>query len=167
MYFNLFFFFFFHCEMLTLQPGKALPYQIKVRFVRELGKAKQPSWTSHSPDCLVYSHFLFILNSLRGVNFVEAEWALSTCAIVSIDHCEITLIHFIKVTKDFKNKYESLKDKDVYIVCYQKPYSMKTLFLNRKRKSNSSLVLAYIHCETIVTHLVKVTIKDFKGSLMS
>ena len=123
-----FFFFFFHCEMLTLQPGKALPYQIKVRFVRELGKAKQPSWTSHSPDCLVYSHFLFILNSLRGVNFVEAEWALSTCAIVSIDHCEITLIHFIKVTKDFKRKYESLKDKEFYIVCYQKPYSKKTLF---------------------------------------
>ena len=34
------FFFFFHCEMLTLQPGKALLYQIKVRFVREPGKAK-------------------------------------------------------------------------------------------------------------------------------
>ena len=89
------------------------------------------------------------------------------CAIVSKDHCEITLIDFIKVTKDFKNKYESLKDKEVYIVCYQKPYSMKTLFLNRKRKSNSRLVLAYIHCETIVIHLVKVTIKCFKDSLMS
>ena len=72
MYFNLFFFF-FHCEILTQQPGKALLYQIKVRFVREPGKAKRQSWTSHSPDCLVYSHFLFILNFLRGVHFVEAE----------------------------------------------------------------------------------------------
>ena len=50
------------------------------------------------------------------------------CAIVSIDHCEISLIHFIKVTKDFKSKYESLKDEELYVVCYQKPYSKKTLF---------------------------------------
>ena len=35
------------------------------------------------------------------------------CAIVSIDHCEITLIYFVKVTTDFKNKYESLKE--IYI----------------------------------------------------
>ena len=47
------FFFFFHCEMLTLQPGKALLYQIKVRFVRGPGKAKRPSWTSHSPDWFI------------------------------------------------------------------------------------------------------------------
>ena len=33
-------------------------------------------------------------------------------------------IHFIKVTKDFKSKYESLKE--IYVVCYQKPYSKKT-----------------------------------------
>ena len=50
------------------------------------------------------------------------------CAIISIDHCDITFIYFIKVTKDFKSKYESLKDKEIYIVCYQKPYSKKTLF---------------------------------------
>ena len=55
------------------------------------------------------------------------------CAIISIDHCDITFIYFIKVTKDFKSKYESLKDKEIYIVCYQKPYSKKTLFfLTRK-----------------------------------
>ena len=71
------------------------------------------------------------------------------CVIVSIYHCEIALIHSIKVTKDFKSKYESPKDKEIYIVCYQKPYSKKTFFfLNRKRKSNSRLVPAYIHCET-------------------
>ena len=35
---------------------------------------------------------------------------------VFIDHCEITLIHFIKVTKDFKSKYDSLKDKEIYIL---------------------------------------------------
>ena len=149
----------------TARKGFTLSNQSEV--CQGAGKSQGQSWTSHSPDCLVYSHFLFILNFLRGVHFVEAEWALSTCAIVSINHCEITLIHFIKVTKDFKNKYESLKDKEVYIVCYQKPYSMKTLFLNKKRKSNSRLVLAYIHCETIVINLVKVTIKYFKGSLMS
>ena len=34
-------------------------------------------------------------------------------------------------------------------------------------KPNSRLVPAYIHCETIVIHLVKETIKDFKGSVMS
>ena len=90
------------------------------------------------------------------------------CIIVFIDHCETTLIHFIKVTKDFKNKYESLKDQEIYIVHYQKSHPKKTLsFFNRKRKSNSRLVPAYIHCETIVIHLVKVTIKDFKGSVMS
>ena len=50
------------------------------------------------------------------------------CVIVSIDHCEIILIHFIEVTKDFKSKYESLKDKEIYIVCYQQLYSKKTLF---------------------------------------
>ena len=33
------------------------------------------------------------------------------CTIVSIDHCEIALIYFIKLTKDFKSKYESLKTK--------------------------------------------------------
>ena len=42
------------------------------------------------------------------------------CVIVSIDHCDITLTYFIKVTKDFKGKYESLKYKEIYIVCYQK-----------------------------------------------
>ena len=54
---------FLHYEILTLKPRKALSYQIKprfekkkMRFVREPGKAKQVSWTSHSPDCLVYSH---------------------------------------------------------------------------------------------------------------
>ena len=36
-------------------------------FVRELGKAKWPSWISHSPNYLVYSHCLSILSSLmRG-----------------------------------------------------------------------------------------------------
>ena len=44
---------FFYCEILTLQPGKALSYQIKVRFVRESGKAKWLSWTSHSPDWFI------------------------------------------------------------------------------------------------------------------
>ena len=62
---------------------------------------------------------------------------------VFIDHCEITLIHFIKVTKDFKSKYDSLKDKEIYIVCYQKPYFKKTLFFfNKKTKSNSRLIPA-------------------------
>ena len=37
------------------------------------------------------------------------------------------------------------------------------VLLISERKPNSSLVTAYIHCETIVIHLVKVT-KDFKGS---
>ena len=65
MYLNLFFFFI--VRLLTPQPGKALSYQMKVRFVRELGKAKWPSWTSPSPDCLFYSHYLSILNFLmRG-----------------------------------------------------------------------------------------------------
>ena len=32
-------------------------------------------------------------------------------------------------------------------------------FFNRKRKPNSRLVSAYIHCETIVIYLVKVTIR--------
>ena len=41
------------------------------------------------------------------------------------------------------------------------------VLLIRERKPNSSLVPAYIHCETTVVHLVKVTIKDLKGSLMS
>ena len=70
------------------------------------------------------------------VNFVEAVWALSIRVTVSIYHCEITLIHFIKVAKKFKSKYESPKDKEIYIGCYQKPYSKKTLFFffNRKRK---------------------------------
>ena len=55
------------------------------------------------------------------------------CVIVSIDHYKITLIHFIKV-KDFKSKYESLKDKEIYIVCYQKPYSKKTFFFFNQEK---------------------------------
>ena len=86
------------------------------------------------------------------------------CDIAFIELCEIIFIHFIKVTKDLKNKYESLKGKEIYIVCYQKPYSCS---FNRKRRPNSRLVPAYIHCETIVIYLIKVTIKDFKGSLMS
>ena len=49
------FFFFFYCEISTLKPGKALAYEIKVRFERDPGKAKWLSWTSHSPDCLVYA----------------------------------------------------------------------------------------------------------------
>ena len=57
------------------------------------------------------------------------------CVIVSIDHYKITLIHFIKV-KDFKSKYESLKDKEIYIVCYQKPYSKKTFFFFLPGKEN-------------------------------
>ena len=64
---------FFHCEILTLLPGKALSYQIKVRFAREPGKAKRPSWTSHSSDCLVYSHFLFILNFLMRGYFCRSR----------------------------------------------------------------------------------------------
>ena len=44
---------FLNCEILTLQPGKALSYQIKMRLVREPGKAKWLSWTSHSPDWFI------------------------------------------------------------------------------------------------------------------
>ena len=32
--------FFFHCEILAQKPEKTLSYQIKVRFVRDPGKAK-------------------------------------------------------------------------------------------------------------------------------
>ena len=41
------------------------------------------------------------------------------------------------------------------------------VLLFRERKPNSSSVPVYIHWETIVIHLVKVTITDFKDSLMS
>ena len=59
--------FFFIVRLLTPHPGKASSYQIKVRLFREQGKAKQPSWISHSPDCSVYSHCLSVLNFLmRG-----------------------------------------------------------------------------------------------------
>ena len=34
-----------------------------------------------------------------------------------------------------------------------------------KRKPNSRLIPAYVHCETIFIHLVKVTVKKFKDSL--
>ena len=61
------------------------------------------------------------------------------CVIVSIYHCEIALIHSIKVTKDFKSKYESPKDKEIYIVCYQKPYSKKTLFFFFKQEEKIKL----------------------------
>ena len=53
---------------LTLQPGKALSHQkqnkTKMRFVREPGKAKWPSWIFYSPYCLNYSYCLLILNPL-------------------------------------------------------------------------------------------------------
>ena len=53
------------------------------------------------------------------------------CAIVLTDHCEIILIYFITtkvVTVSFKNKYKSLQGEEMYIVCYQKLHSKKTLF---------------------------------------
>ena len=43
----------------------------------------------------------------------------------------------------------------------------KVCSFNKERKPNSSLVPAYIHCETKFIHLAKVIIKDFKGNLMS
>ena len=55
--------------------------------------------------------------------------------IAFIELCEIIFIHFIKVTKDLKNKYESLKGKEIYIVCYQKSYSKKTLFFSSGREN--------------------------------
>ena len=45
--------------------------------------------------------------------------------------------------------------------------SRKLCSFNRERKSNSSFVTAYIHCETIVIHLDRVIIQDFKCSLTS
>ena len=92
---------------------------------------------------------------------------MSICAIVSIDHCDITLTYFIKVTKDFKGKYESLRNKEIYSLLSKVIFQDDFVFLNRKRKSNFRLVPDYIHYETIVIHLVKVTLQDFKGSLMS
>ena len=32
--------------------------------------------------------------------------------------------------------YESLNDKEIYIVCYQKPYSKKTLFFFKQEEKN-------------------------------
>ena len=51
-----------------------------------------------------------------------------------------------------------------HIATFQEKFVLLT---GRERKPNSRLVPAYIHCETIVIHLVKVTVKDFKGSLVS
>ena len=59
MYLNLFFFFI--VRLLTPQPGKALSYQMKVRFVRELGKAKWPSWISHSPGSVFLAVYPFLI----------------------------------------------------------------------------------------------------------
>ena len=94
------------------------------------------------------------------------------CAIVLTDRCEI-LIYFITtkvVTVSFKNKYKSLQGEETYLVCYvpsKRCLPRKLCSFNKERKPNSSLVPAYIHCETIVIYLVKETIKGFKGSLMS
>ena len=47
--------------------------------------------------------------------------------------------------KDFKNKYKSLKGKEIHIFCYQKPHDKKTFFLSTEREnqiqSNTSLLL--------------------------
>ena len=75
-------------------------------------------------------------------------------------------IHFIKVTKDFKS-INHLKTKKFTQSVIKNHIPRSLCFFNRKRKSNFRLVPTYIHCKTIVIHSVKVTIKDFKGSLMS
>ena len=36
------------------------------------------------------------------------------CAVIFIDHCEIIFIYYIKVIKYFKNKYKSLKGKEIH-----------------------------------------------------
>ena len=54
---------FFIMRALTLQPGKAVTHQIEMKFVREPGKTRQPSWISHSTDSLIYSYCLPIFKS--------------------------------------------------------------------------------------------------------
>lgn len=64
-----------------------------------LGQAKWPSWVSHSPDCLTYSHYFPILISLilektvamlqKSGNegsffFAEAEWTSPNCTTVFV-----------------------------------------------------------------------------------
>ena len=57
-----------------------------------------------------------------------------------IGHCETILIHLTKVTKWLKeNKYSSPKGTETHTICYQ-----KGALLTERKRSNSSLVLAYL-----------------------
>ena len=62
-----------------------------------------------------------------------------------------------------KHQFRNHLDRNLYgllsKVIFQEDF---VFFFKGRKKSNFRLVTAYIHCETIVTHLVKVTIKDFR-----
>ena len=77
-------------------------------------------------------------------------------------------IHFIEVTKDFKSKYESLKDKEIYILCYQKPYSKKTLFFFFKQEDKIKFQIdTSLYSLWSNSYSFSQSNKDFKGSLVS
>ena len=66
-----------------------------------------------------------------------------------------------------KHQFRNHLDRNLYSLLLQVIFQEDFVFFNRKKKSSFRLVPAYIHCETIVIHLIKVTVKDFKGSLVS
>ena len=63
---------------------------------------------------------------LRSLSKISKRFQ-STWSNRIIGHCETMLIHLTKVTKDFKNKYRSLKGKKTHKICYQKQYFRASL----------------------------------------
>ena len=143
---------------------KSLSYQIKVRFVREPGKAKQPYWISQSPNCLVYSHCLSILNSLTKGKFCRSK--MNFVYVCHSLHRALwnNIRSFYQSNKRFKKQI--WRQRNLHSLLSKAIFQENFVLLIRERKPNSSLVPAYIHCETIAIYLIKVTTKDFKGSLM-
>ena len=56
--------FFLYCDSINSAARKDFISSSKSEVCQGAGRAKELSWISHSPDCLIYSHCLSILNSL-------------------------------------------------------------------------------------------------------
>ena len=74
-----------------------------------------------------------------------------------IGHCEIIFIYFTKVAKDFKNKYKSLKGKEIHIVLLSKATSQESCVLlteKTKFQSDTSLLLITKFVYLLIVNLI-------------
>ena len=125
-----------HAKLLQLCPTLCDPMDSSPpgSSVHRTLQARTLEWVAIACSAWLMGRLLPCFKDVRIVKVWQWGVNICRCRMIFVYTCHSlhrsfwNNIYFITVTVSFKNKYKSLKGKEIYIVCYQKLHSKKTLF---------------------------------------